>query len=258
MVETKNKRDKSNKPILSDHKKVGKTLLPPMVHMLPGVMSPTHFDRDTLPELIWLALIENACGLEVAANLAATLGKYIEDCKSECRFITLSEMHKVSKEEWGMLRAYLDTSGVLVDLVSTIHDFIILYPECPLVNIFAQRPIKLKNSDFLSVLETLLGELMHKRGRKAVLMQANAIYLLGCQGKLFIKEGLSLGNLEELRNYPETEESKIVGASVCSASSMLLMMKPEDDEQKWSWPNYFWERNLQLKPIDLSHLKEHE
>lgn len=247
-------KNNSKNKVLGDHKKVGKKLLPPLLHGL-GNISPTHYDRDTLPELVWLALIENMHGLQIAAGIAGKIGQYVQDSKSNCRFIDLSEMHDVTESEWNNLRAYLETHRSLGIFLSAIQDFVVLYPECPLISLFEKPPTTLINSNFLDSFEKLFKELTYKRGRQAVLMQANAIYLLGCQGKLFMAPGMSLGNFEELKNYPNTDESKKVGASVCSASGMLLNMKSTDETSKWSWPDYFWKRNLDLKPITFHHIK---
>jgi hypothetical protein len=252
MPKPKNPSQKNR--VLTDHKQVGKTLIPPLMQ-LPGGISSTYFDRDTMPELVWLALLEKAHGLKTAANIASTIGSYIQNTKSSNRFISLSEMHTVTAAEWKELRAYLKTSGVLPDLLTAIHDFVVLYPECPLASLFEQSPCALRDDQYLAFVENLIGELMHKRGRSAVFMQANALYLLGCQGKLFINAGLSLGNLEALANYPETEESKKVGASVCASSAMLLMMRDKKCDE-WSWPQYFWTRNLELKPITIFDTNE--
>ena len=112
-----------------------------------------------------------------------------------------------------------------------------------------QVPVKLRNDNFLASLEVLVADLTYKRGRRAVLMQANALYLLGSQGKLFIKKGLSLGNFEALKDYPDTEESRKVGASMCASSAMVVTLPGNDDLNVWRWPKYFWKRNLEQLPI---------
>ncbi len=249
-----NKR-KSRQGVLADHKKIGKTLLPPMLHQIQGGLSTAHYDRDTLPEIIWLALVEESHGIAAAAKVAADIGHYVKNCESKCHFIMLSEMPSVKQEEWHDLRAYLTTTKSLSTLLTAVHDFVVLYPECPLVDLFEQRPITLRRPDYLLFLETFVGELLHKRGRRSVLMQANSIYLLGCQGKLSVAEGCSLGNFEALANYPETEESRKVGASVCAASFMLTMVRQDHEIPSWSWVKYFWNHNLELKPIKKLHLE---
>ena len=148
-------KNKSKNKILGDHKKVGKTLLPPLLHGL-GNISHTHYDRDTLPELVWLALIENMHGLQIAADVAGKIGQYVKDSSSNCRFIDLSEMRDVTISEWIKLRTYLETHGSLGIFLSAIQDFIVLYPECPLASLFEKPPTTLVNSNFLRSFEQLL------------------------------------------------------------------------------------------------------
>jgi hypothetical protein len=239
---------KNDGKILTDHKKVGKKLLPPLMHQMSGI-TPSHYDRDTLPELVWLALIESMHGLRVTASIAGEIGAFVKESKSNCRFITLTEMKDVTEPEWNALGLHLSNKGLLDFLSGAIHDLVFLYPECPLKNLMTQIPEKLEDDNFLAHLETLVADLTYKRGRRAVLMQANALYLLGSQGKLFIKEGLSLGNFEALKDYPDTEESKKVGASICASSSMVVMLPENKESILWRWPEYFWGRNLELVPI---------
>ena len=239
--------------VLSDHKKVGKKLLPPILQISGGI-TPTHFARDTMPELLWLALIEWKFGLKESVNLCEKIGNYFQGLKLDKRFVTITDFEQLDSSEWQMIRVYLDSIGILVILTAAVHDLVVLYPNCAFKGLFEKPPERLNDFDFKKNFSDLLEELFEKRGRRSVLMQANAVYLLGCQGKLHIARGLSLGNLDELRNYPDTDESKEVGASVCAASGMLIMMG-RDDKDRTSWARYFWKRNLEIEPVSFGYMK---
>jgi hypothetical protein len=100
-------------------------------------------------------------------------------------------------------------------------------------------------------------ELENKRSRSGVLVQAQAIYMGFVLGKLFVKKGLALADFPEVEKYPFTELSKQVGASICASVNMLagnmLPKFPED-----AWVQYFWQRGLELCPLDFSHLEPHD
>jgi len=252
-----NKKKPSSK-VLNDHKKIGKKFIPPIVQAIGGTMHFVSYFKETLPELLWLALIERSEGLLVAAKISQEIGHFVRDCceKSQ-QFGSLSQFAQISPERRLELCAYLDTAGLLYPLRCAVHDLVVLYPDCPIKFIFDKVPTQLCNGLFLVELEKLVEVLCDKRGRNAVLMQANLVYMVGCQGKLFFKKGLLLGNLEELENYPDTEESLKVGASVCTTCQMLINIQ-NNEKKVPSWPNYFWKRNLELKPINLAHLKERQ
>lgn len=242
--------------ILADHQKVKKKLVPPMIHKMPGAITSTYYGRDTLPELIWLALVEKFHGLQVAAHVAGEMGNFVKQSSIENKLITFSEMKYVSPEVWSDLKNFLRREGLYDYITSALHDFVVLFPECPLKILFEELPIKLQNESYLNELDSLVEKLSFKRGRQAVLMQANAVYMLGCEGRLFVGRDISIGSLESLKDYPDTDESKKVGASICAMSSMLISTLGDLDENKYWWPKYFWNRSLELMPLDFTHLME--
>ena len=58
--------------VLSDHKRVGKKFIPPLIAEL-GPISEVRWINDLVPELVWLALLSERYGLEVGADFARRL-----------------------------------------------------------------------------------------------------------------------------------------------------------------------------------------
>jgi hypothetical protein len=72
--------------------------------------------------------------------------------------------------------------------------------------------------------------------------------------RLHVKQGLALADFPEIENYPQTERSFEVGASICAAANMLAgdaLPKYPDD----AWVQYFWRRSLELHPLEFRHLE---
>ena len=81
-----------------------------------------------------------------------------------------------------------------------------------------------------------------------------AIYMGFILGKLHVQRGMALADFPEVENYPHTERSKQVGASICATVNMLAgTMLPKYPEDRWV--QYFWQRNLERRPLNFSHLE---
>ena len=87
-----------------------------------------------------------------------------------------------------------------------------------------------------------------------MLVQAQAVYMGFASERLHVKEGLALADFPEVINYPDTKRSVEVGASICATVNMLAghnLPKFRED----GWAQYFWQRSLELHPLNLRHLE---
>ncbi len=64
----KKKRTIKPRGVLSDHKRVGKRFIPPFVAEL-GALNEVSWRTDIIPELLWLALLNDKHGLRDGAEL---------------------------------------------------------------------------------------------------------------------------------------------------------------------------------------------
>jgi hypothetical protein len=64
---TKHSKPKRPSRILSDHRKVGKKFIPPMLDI--GVFKDANWKEFILPELLWIALLNEKHGLRDGAEL---------------------------------------------------------------------------------------------------------------------------------------------------------------------------------------------
>lgn len=152
------------------------------------------------------------------------------------------------------LKEHLKRASVLAQLVEALIDFVNLYPACPISQLLDQPPTGIVDPSYLQRFTDRMRELGNKRSRSGVLVQAQAIYMGFVLGKLFVKKGLALADFPEVEKYPSTELSKQVGASICASVNMLAgNMLPKFQED--AWVQYFWQRSLDLRPLDFSHLE---
>jgi hypothetical protein len=249
--------EKNKKAVLADHRRKGKRFIPPFVTEL-GSLEEVGWLDYSLPELVWLAVLNERCGLERGADLAVSLAKEAEKvCAGEIKkwFAPLSiyDRQLGTGQKNDVLKA-LRRLRKLGPLKGALCSFISLYPACPLNFLFENTlpSIDTSNEEFKKF-KNLLSKLYDKRTIEATFMQADAIYIAFVTDKLRASKGTSLANFPGIEKYPRTEESqRIAGACRATINGFI----GSDRDMTSEWPRYFWNRGLELEPCDLNRLIE--
>lgn len=238
---------------LSDYKKVGKKFIPPLTHQI-GPLKGISYTRQALPELVWWDVIIDKLSHQFAADLAVKIASHFkEKDKTQTWWSFISDYKQLNDSDFNDLKEDLHEHKMLQILQSALDDFLNLYPECPLVGFLESRPSGAVDISYLSRFENRMSILEDKRSSAGILIQSQVVYMGFVIGKLFVKEGLGLANLQEIEKYPDTELSLQVGASVCAAvNTFAEQMLPEYEENFWL--KYFWHRNTELRPIKMDHI----
>jgi hypothetical protein len=253
-VKEKKQARGADKKVLADYKKIGSTFVPPMVHRL-GPWDYTNWSSQILPELIWWDVVIDRVSHRFATRVAEEIAKYFKTKgKSKCWWAFISNYTQLGTDEMQGLKEHLKRANVFAHLTESLVDFLNLYPACPISRFLDHPPTGVVDSCYLQHFADRMKGLEDKRSRSGVLVQAQAIYMGFVLGKLFVKKGLALADFPEVEKYPSTELSKKVGASICATVNMLagtmLPKFPEDE-----WVQYFWQRSLDLCPLNFSHLE---
>jgi hypothetical protein len=66
-----------------------------------------------------------------------------------------------------------------------------------------------------------------------------------------LNQGSFLSNFEAIADYPDTEESRMVGSAIRAASMMLGHNTEEPQEAAGKWTRYFWQRGIEITSCDL-------
>lgn len=241
------------KRVLEGYKKVGSTFIPPILHRL-GPVNSVSWAIQSMPELIWWDALIDRTSHRFAVRVSEAIARYFKSAdKRDCWWAFISNYAQLSGEDIDKLREHLRQENVLTGLQESLVDLINLYPECPLSRLFdrLQPPIEI---GYLDRFEARIRVLEDKRSRDAVLVQAQAVYMGFILGKLRVKQGLALADFPEVENYPDTERSEQVGAAICATVNGLAGRQlPNYIDDKWV--QYFWQRNLELRPLDFSNLE---
>jgi hypothetical protein len=201
--------------ILGDHKTQGRILLPPFVHML-GPLQEVSWINQLLPEFCWIGLIQYEYGLKRSVELITSLARTARSVRpivSHQPFATATSYLELSDSEWTQLRDRMAAIGNLSPIQDALEPLIALYPECPLRAVFAV-PVVAAPENALSRMTDLVSSLFHRHDRDVMMIQATVISLAFDAGMLKVQEGLALAQFPKIEDYPDTEISREIGASI--------------------------------------------
>lgn len=235
------------KPVLDDHKRKGKKLLPPILASIGDTYSPYSFIREIVPELIWISLLIQEFGfrkgIELSVKLAQLADKYAS-IEPKPLFSRLSSYSKLSQEENRSILAELSADEI-DRLTRGLSLLSCLFPENPL-QLFCCDNIELteKQNDELS---QLLEKLYDKNDVLTVRTLSIAMYIgIATERVKFTKEMFdkTITDFEVIHEYPHTEESKMAASSFRASAPMLLGSIPrtETDDEHDKLLEEFWEK----------------
>jgi hypothetical protein len=232
---------------LEGHTREGKLFKTPLSDL---PLEETSWVKQTLPELLWIGLLQETYGIRRGVVLSLSLAEAATQAKSSTQgllwFAATSPYATLEDDEWRKVYQTVENSGNLDDLVRALAPLVRFYPECPFVHLFAQVPRQLTdNGKPLSEFKDLLESLYDKQERVATLVQTTAAYLALTTQKVALAEGVSLGNPEAVKDYPRTEESRKVAASVRAMCNFLIGTTLKEFDSGWAL--YFWNRGFELE-----------
>jgi len=238
----------SNKPrkkILTDHKKVGAKLVPPLLSAM-GESDYSYVEKG-IPQIIWIALLNKKFGLKTGTSVSLEFVQIIDSLgiKKDVPY-NISWFSDIKNEDISKIKDDLKLTKVFNKIKDGLSPLLNVYSECPLCKIFGSN--NHSENDISIVKETLL-ELYDKHSKESTFALANTVYYMGMCKKLRIVKKSHLENLENLIHYPKTEESKIIASMIRATTNMLLSDRTIENSK--DWVQYFWNRGLELEPCAI-------
>lgn len=249
------RRPKSTRKVLADHKRVGKKFIPPLLQLSGEFRDAPWLDRP-LPELIWIGLLHDRLGFERGSDCASALARTAQTVAGgKLIYASVTALETLDPLRWRRAVRLLDELELTGTLRDALEDLVVLYPECALRSLWVNSPDSTGNGH-LERFKAFLEPLFYRHDRPATLIAGTAMRLAIESGRLHVAPHISLPNWKALRGYPDSEESKRVGASCRSAMGMLFN-GPNDDNAP-VWPTYFWNRGLELEPCSHPDLGDED
>ncbi len=235
------------KPILLDHQRNGKRLIPPLMQNIN--YQEISWRRQIIPELFWIALLNSRYGYPYGANLALVLPSSAKEATKEHSietwFTSISSYGQLSIEEKKKTVELLRKKHVIDQYCTALLPLIYFYPSCPLRFLFDLEIETEIDTSELEEIKRVLESLFDRRSVEATFAQANVVYIGFTGGDLVVNQGLSLASFPEVQDYPTTEISRQVAASI--RATVNVIFGNEEINHGKSWSTYFWNHGLELE-----------
>lgn len=272
----KRNRSRRHGSTMAQHKKVGKTLLPPMLHMLPqDKLKFSSWVNNRLPEVLWAVLcasfIPRKEVLRIFAQIARELSAGALTLETDGADLTLSALGASSdgiEKVCAILRRHPEGSRVLRPLL--------IFQSLPSRDRWiAALQADPEQADGAALAEAVAKCLDHQSQESTDIRWLILVFKIGMGRAQFPEEMIS-----NLRTYmelePGAEEMRVIRPSIRAAEMAFRMMSPDADDIESHWCTSFWQESLErsecladgrgaeLRPVDMDWLhaawfeKQHE
>ena len=227
---------------------MGKHFIPPFLQHLS--LTESSWMDDRVPELIWIGLLIQVFGLKRGTEIALIIAKSASRCAQPTQkaFAAASDYTVFKSEQGGLLCRELTAMGVLEEAQRGLAALIDHYPDFPLA--FLGNPESTAGETPVSTLDDLgqtIASVSDRESYVGTFAQATVVCIYFANDQLVVSPNSGLANSPAIEEYPMTEESLRVAASVRSAVTGLLTKDVSPD-----WRNAFWNQGRFLGSCEVA------
>lgn len=237
-------------PVLGDHKQVKSKLITPFNHLL-GPMRDVSWINTMIPELLWIALLHDAHGHRRAVEIVTVFTRAVRVNLPNLSDVVWAAAGKFAEIPDGMLQrivARIDEACADA-LRAALAPLAAFYPTHP-VNAIYDGALPVAKPDMLDHVRRVVVGLYDRSDRDTMMVQATAIWVAFDSDRLKVSSDQALASFPRIEDYPETELSQRIGASIRASLNMMFgdgQMMASDGR----WPADFWNCGLQLQPCEF-------
>ena len=227
--------------VLSDHRRYKTTFTPPFLDDLEQSLDFVSWIYEFVPEVLWVELLFESCGPQRAVEITLECAEVAQDLFGERHYVYSCDYDNLSDEEFQELRGSLkeETISQLTNALAPLAYHYPTFPQSRLIGVPDDF-----DPETIDVLQNGVHALSDRHTRPATIVQATYVYVLIVTGILVVGEGMGFDNFEDIMDYPETDESRQLGA-VIRATTKANRASREDDEQS-DWMRRFWKRGFEI------------
>lgn len=226
---------KNSKSPLPGHTRVKKKMVPDFLLKMP--MQFSRYEDDVLPELIGIAMINDAHGYTRGNEISLVLAKNLKASR-RIGSPLISAFGGLREDELESMSASLNEKGMLEDVCRAFTPINRILGPTPLLK-FPQVNA-MTDSECVDHLRVCVGRHLNRYSHPATCALATLYYTQAVLGRINIAKGLHVPDLEEIHRAPESEEGQRSAADVRMFSLMEIGM--HKDEYASDWPSLFWSR----------------
>ncbi len=239
--------------ILTDHKRTGKRLVPPFVHMI-GPLQEVSWIKTVIPEILWIGLIQTFHGHRKGVDLITSIARSARAIwpNAQSRIFGATSAYKeLSEKAWEQLRERLVETGELFLIQEALRPLAVYYPESPFINLFSSSPGE-QSAKYLQIVKQHVEGMYDRTDYATTMVQATFVWLAFDADVLKVFQGLALAKFPQIEEYPKTELSQQFAASVRVTVNMFFGSK-EHYPGPYPWPSYFWNRGLAIDQCEFAY-----
>lgn len=235
----------SRKPVLGDHVRIKRKLIPRFVAKLQGGLVQYSWTKQIVPDFIWIGLLINLYGFKRAALLCLEIIRITQNSRNQENLpliIKLSDFEKLKTSEKNNIISCINLKD-LTDINRALFPLSNLnHPHA--LSFLTTSEEKAKN---LTEISSVLSEMYDRNARLSVLSMAVAYFVQLKLGKMQISEHLIdkvVHDLNEIHNYPRTDASRAAAGTFRAAVGILYFAPSEGDVMSVKsddWNTKFWD-----------------
>ncbi|SUT91234.1 hypothetical protein [Actinobacillus lignieresii] len=233
------------KKVLKDHKKIGQTLIPPLMQ-LPNLQE-TSFREESLPSLIWISAIFLRCSdKEAVENIVHFITKCNEILNDEKKLalVFINNFNCLNNEQKEKIRVGIG-DYMLNFLRKMLEHHHFLFSDYPLDFLFDNYDFQITKNDAVSLLKEDISALLDRYNMHATKVQTTAFYSMAVTGQIVFGPDIDIPNLNAILTAPESDESKRVGAFV--RASLNGVNSFDSVSGKEDWAKLFWKQCFNME-----------
>lgn len=237
-------------PVLGDHKRVRSRLITPFNALL-GPTNDVSWVNTMIPELLWIALLHYAVGDHRAVEIVTAFSRDVRATSPERGRTIWAAAGKFAELPSAVLGPALNKAEgtYAAELRAALEPLAASYPDHPL-SIASGWPAVSARPPALAHLKAVVEGMFDRSSRSSIMVQATALWLAFDADRLKVAANLSLAQFPKIEEYPTTELSQRIGASI--RASLNQMFGSQDlMASSGAWPIAFWNRGLALEPCEM-------
>jgi len=233
------------KAVLSDHKREGKRLIPPLLQ-LPNVVA-TSFIDDRLPDLIWMSTIFRQAHPKVAVDLIIDFVNLCSDIVGTENTESLGFLTNVgalSTEQKTTILSKLEGTFMLEILRKILSHQNAVLVRYPLAFIYPQRHLNGSREDAIAELKQDVDLLLDRYSSHATKVQVTALVAMMATGKIKVSSEINLPNFDLIFTDPESDGARraasFARATLNSDMGFMIPDQLENSSKYIKWTLDFW------------------
>lgn len=239
-------RTKSNSSTLGQHKRMGKTLLPPMLHMLPqDKMSFSSWINNRLPEVLWAVIAARQIPRQ---ELLRTFSRIAEKLSIEAKSEGVTEDSDVTHT------ALSARSGGIEQICSVLLEHpagasvirpLLLFDSLPGRDRWALASGDEPSDEDAAVLVAAVARTLDHQSQESTDIRWLTLMFKIATGKVQFPSEMVGNLLKYLELTPDSEEMRYIRPSIRAAEMAFRMVSPDKGETESDWCKSFWMEALE-------------